>query len=105
MLKTIDNLEKTTKGFKRFHTPVNIDELKVIAIGYYPYETAKVTGVRVARDMFMALQLAVFKSKFISDNKITYVCRNMDSFESDDFALHVYSNMATLGSIDSIEEY
>jgi len=93
---------KRAKSFRELETPIKLDGFTLI--GYYPYETARIRGLKVPRQVYDYITDNT-EIMQILDNKIVLVFQDDVRFGTHDFALFLHDCGGIIGSHEDIIDY
>ena len=88
----------TAKNFIPFKDIISFGEFE--AIGYFPYETARIQGVKVPRTVYQEIDNTTVK-----DNKVVVVFKDKVHFGTDNFAIFFHDLGAIIGEWEDIKGY
>ena len=81
-----------------FDNPIKFDGFE--AIGYFPYESARIRGYKVPRSVY-----SIFEREVIKDNKVVVIFNDTTRFGTHDFAIFFHDLGAIIGQYEDITDY
>lgn len=88
----------TKKDFIPFKEEIVFNGYK--AIGYFPYETARVRGIKVSRHLYSHVEQST-----VHDNKTVVVFKDTTNFGTHDFAIFFHDLGAIIGGWGDVQDY
>ena len=73
-------------------------------VGYFPYSIASISnkGPKVSRNLFKDLEE---KLRHLMDNKIVIICRDLERFGTDNFAIQFHDFGCRIGKLEDVVGY
>ena len=96
-------LDNLLEGFVKYDTPLELDDF--IVVGYYPYEVARIRGLKIPRGAFRDLETKLHLAGNFTDNKIVLVCEDTVKFGTHSFGVFLHDLGAVVGKLDDIIKY
>lgn len=94
---------KEMNYFITLEEPIVFERFK--AIGYFPYETAKLNGdgcVAVPRSVFSEIENTL---RIFMDNKIVVVFEDTERWGTENFAIQFFDSFCKMGALNQIVGY
>ena len=90
------------KDFIQLTEPFKCDGFEVV--GYFPYSIASISnkGPKVSRNLFKDLEE---KLRHLMDNKIVIICRDLERFGTDNFAIQFHDYGCRIGKLEDVVGY
>lgn len=90
------------EDYKQLTDPIKFDGFEVV--GFFPYSLASISNKvpKVPRKLFKELEE---KLRQIMDNKIVIICRDLENFGTDDFAIQFHDLGCRVGKLEDVQAY
>lgn len=91
--------------YEQYHQlvePIKFDGYEVV--GFFPYSTASISNKmpKVPRKLFQELETEL---RGIMDNKIVIICRDLERFGTDNFAIQFHDSGCRIGKLEDVTGY
>ena len=88
----------TDKDYISFDIPIRFEGF--MAIGYFPYETKRIRGIKISRAAYQEIN-----NTCVKDNKVVVIFKDTINFSTQRFAIFFHDVGAILGKWEDIVKY
>lgn len=88
--------------YHKLEEPIKFDGYEVV--GFFPYSIASISNKmpKVPRKLFKELET---KLRSIMDNKVVIICRDLERFGTEDFAIQFHDAGCRIGKLEDVTGY